>query len=109
MVRPQMLCDVAHLGFGIVAIARLLEPERPLRGECRMPAQPGPTAQYLLRVWAIKDVVVERAVRRSEAPRIARDLVELPVRAPGVVQKQPRGAALIHREHKWNRLIDRIG
>ncbi len=100
MIRAQMLCNVAHLRLRIVAVARLLEAQRPLGRQRRMSHQPRPLPQHLLRIWPVQNVVIQRPIRRRKAPRITLHFVELPACPPCVVQEKPGGAPFVEGQHK---------
>ena len=61
MLAAQPVRNAAHFRFGIVTVARLLEPQRPQRRQRRRPCEPCPRLHHSLGRRTVKDVVVQRS------------------------------------------------
>src|SRR4029077_8338634 len=100
--------DFPDLRLRSVTVARLLETQRPERGERRFPGEISVGFHDLLRRGAVNEVVVERAAFGAEGNRIARLLAEIEPGAPGVVEKNPVAARSVNREEKGDGLVQRV-
>ena len=87
-VGAETVGDFTYLRLGSVAVARLLESERPQRRQRRESGEIGVAFHDLLRSGAVEEVVVERATFRAEGDGVARLLAEVEPGAPGVVEEK---------------------
>ena len=108
-VGAKAIGDFSNLRFGRVAVARLLEAERPQRRQRRRSREIGVALDHLLGRGAVEKVVVERPAFGAEGIRVARRLAEVEPGAPGVVEKNSVTASSVDGEKKRNALVERVG
>lgn len=85
LIRPQACGDLAQLGFGSVAVTRLLESEGPQRRKRRRAGEVDIAFYYLLWGGAIDEVVVEGAALGTEGVCVASLFAEVEPGAPCIV------------------------
>ena len=108
LVGAQAVGDFADLGFRSVAVARLLEAQRPERRQWRRAGEIGVAFHHMLRSGAIDEVVVQRATLGAKRIGGAGCLAEVEPGAPGVVEEKSVAAAFADAQKERNALVEGV-
>src|SRR5579864_631943 len=104
-VVAQTSSDLASLRFRSVAVAGLLESERPQRRKRRRPGEISVGFNHFFRRGAVEHVVIERAAFGAESNRVPRLLAEVKPGAPRIIEKDAVTSRTVDAQKKRNALI----
>src|SRR6266478_6373857 len=104
-VCSEAVGDPPYLGFGGIAIARLLETKSPQRRKRRPSGEVSVPLNNLFRSGAIDQVVVERAAFGTEGISTPRLLAEVEPRAPRIVEEKSVASATADTEEERNAFV----